>query len=178
MWNLDHFVADCRATIGKPDQQRRIGALMDEALHDPGAVARAFGPPEGPGITPVYVSDDLTILNVVWKPSMTVQPHNHEMWATIGIYDGREDNIFWRRIKDDPHHRVEAAGARNLGTGDWTPLGRDIIHSVTNPIARLTGALHIYGGNFFEADRSEWDPGTLHEHALDIARIKAMFSDT
>ena len=25
-------------------------------------------------------------------------PHNHEMWAVIGVYTGREDNIFWRRI--------------------------------------------------------------------------------
>jgi hypothetical protein len=33
---------------------------------------------------------------------MTVMPHNHNMWAIIGIYTGREDNILWRRIAGDP----------------------------------------------------------------------------
>ena len=28
---------------------------------------------------------------------------------------------------------------------------------------RLTGAIHIYGGDFFAAERSEWDPETLKE---------------
>jgi len=43
-------------------------------------------------------SSDLTILNVIWAPHMTIMPHNHQMWAVIGIYTGREDNIFWRRV--------------------------------------------------------------------------------
>ncbi|MDK3074379.1 hypothetical protein QO034_14845 [Sedimentitalea sp. JM2-8] len=178
MWNLEHFVADCVDAIDRSDSQQAIGSLLDHAMHDPCAVTSALGEPSGSGITPIYRSDRLTILNVVWKPLMTVQPHNHEMWATIGIYNGREDNIFWRRLRDDPDDRIEAAGARNLGTGDWTPLGQDIIHSVTNPIPRLTGALHVYGGDFFEAERSEWDPDSLHENPLDIERVKAMFSDT
>jgi predicted metal-dependent enzyme (double-stranded beta helix superfamily) len=119
----------------------------------------------------------LTIVNVIWKPHMTVMPHNHEMWAVIGIYGGREDNIFWRRIKDDPHGHIEAAGARALGTGDHAPLGKDIIHSVTNPIPKLTGAIHIYGGDFFEVERSEWDAENLTEQPYDMDRVKALFNE-
>jgi predicted metal-dependent enzyme (double-stranded beta helix superfamily) len=40
----------------------------------------------------------------------------------------------------------------------WLEDGDNIIHSVTNPIPRLTGAIHVYGGDFFGAERSEWDP--------------------
>ena len=108
---------------------------------------------------------------------MTVIPHDHRMWAVIGIYGGREDNIFWRRIKDDPHGRIEAAGAKALSTGDCAPLGKDIIHSVTNPIGKLTGAIHVYGGDFFEAERSEWEAEGLTEHPYDVERVKAMFAD-
>ncbi len=43
------------------------------------------------------------------------------------------------------------------------PLARGVIHLVTNPLPRLTGALHVYGGDFFGAERSEWDPETLTE---------------
>ena len=86
-------------------------------------------------------------------------PHNHQMWAVIGVYTGREDNIFWRRVPGGDGGKLEAAGARALSAKDADPLGDNIIHSVTNPIPRLTGAIHVYGGDFFAAERSEWDPG-------------------
>ena len=94
------------------------------------------------------------------------------MWAVIGIYTGREDNIFWRRL---PNGKVEAAGARALCEKDAEPLGPDIIHSVTNPIPRLTGAIHVYGGDFFAAERSEWDPETLREHPYDVEKTLRLF---
>jgi len=34
--------------------------------------------------------------------------------------------------------KIEARGARSLGTGDVTRLGRDVIHSVVNPIGKMT----------------------------------------
>jgi predicted metal-dependent enzyme (double-stranded beta helix superfamily) len=108
---------------------------------------------------------------------MTIMPHNHRMWAVIGIYTGREDNIFWRRLKDEPGGRVEAAGAKSLGERDAEPLGRDIIHSVTNPLSRLTGAIHVYGGDFFAVSRSEWDPETLLERNHDIEKNLRLFED-
>ena len=85
------------------------------------------------------------------------------MWAVIGIYSGREDNVFWRRT-DQPDGLIEAAGAKSLCVGDVTPLGKDIIHSVTNPIPKFSGAIHVYGGDFFNAPhRSEWDAEQLKE---------------
>jgi len=83
------------------------------------------------------------------------------MWAVIGIYTGREGNIFWRRVPGGRNGKLEAAGAKALGERDAEPLGHSIIHSVTNPIGRLTGAIHVYAGDFFREERSEWDPETL-----------------
>ena len=60
---------------------------------------------------------------------------------------------------------------------DAEPLGRDIIHSVTNPIPRLTGAIHIYGGDFFAAARSEWDSETLEEQRWDAERAVRRFEE-
>ncbi|MDW4498199.1 hypothetical protein R5H30_09430 [Sulfitobacter sp. D35] len=177
MFDLANFVSDCRSAVDRDSTHKSVAEIMQKAFRDPSGITAALGEPEESGITPLYKSHDLTIVNVVWKPEMTVMPHNHEMWAVIGIYGGREDNIFWRRVKDDPAGLIEAAGARALSTGDVAPLGPDIIHSVTNPIPKLTGAIHVYGGDFFETERSEWDPERLTEQALDIARVKAMFAD-
>jgi len=48
---------------------------------------------------------------------------------------------------------------------------------VTNPIPRLTGAIHVYGGDFFAAERSEWDPETLEEQRWDAERAVRRFEE-
>lgn len=173
MFDLDRFIEECRAAV--KEGQPAVRELVSRAVADP-AVLRALGEPTRAGLNTLYRSDELTILNLVWGPHMTLMPHNHGMWAVIGLYTGREDNIFWRRI-DEPGmpSRVEAAGAKALSAGEAAPLGKDIIHSVTNPIPRLTGALHVYGGDFFRPGRSEWDPETLREQPYDAERTRAMF---
>ena len=108
------------------------------AVCDPASVLKGLGEPTRAGLNKLYRSNDLTVPNVVWAPMMTIMPHNHAMWAVIGIYTGREDNNFWRRLPGNPG-RVEAAGAKALCERDAEPLGHNIIHSVTNPIPRLTG---------------------------------------
>ena len=56
-------------------------------------------------------------------------------------------------------------------------LGRDIIHTVTNPLSRLTGAIHVYGGDFFAVSRSEWDPENLLERRYDAERAMRLFAE-
>lgn len=177
MFNIENFVDDCRSAVRKDPTHRTVADILGKAIRQPAEILKAVGEPTEGGMIPIYRSPEVTILNIIWKPGLTVMPHNHDMWAVIGIYGGREDNIFWRRIADDPDGRIEAAGAKALGTGEFTPLGRDIIHSVTNPIQKLTGAIHVYGGDFFHAHPSEWDAETLVEHKRDMAKVRAMFSD-
>jgi predicted metal-dependent enzyme (double-stranded beta helix superfamily) len=152
-----------------------VREVVARAVSQPTQVLKGLGEPQRAGVQTLYRSDNLTILNVIWGPRMTIMPHNHQMWAVIGVYTGREDNIFWRRL---PGGKVEAAGARALCEKDAEPLGHNIIHSVTNPIGRLTGAIHVYGGDFFAAERSEWDPETLREQRFDVERARRLFAES
>src|SRR6266850_2576989 len=172
MFEVDRFVDDCRAAFAAESTYKAIREVLARAMSEPAAVLRGLGEPKRAEIRKLFHSDSLTILNVVWAPGMMVMPHNHRMWAVIGIYSGREDNIFWRRI---PGGRVEAAGAQSLSERDAVALGPEIIHSVTNPIPRLSGAIHVYGGDFFGIERSEWDPETLAEQRYDSARTMRYF---
>ena len=104
-------------------------------------------------------------------------PHDHRMWAVIGVYSGREDNIFWRRVAGGAGGLIEAAGAKSLGERCAEPLERDVIHSVTNPLGRLTAAIHLYGGDSYGAKRSDWDPETLLERDYDFALHRRMFEE-
>jgi predicted metal-dependent enzyme (double-stranded beta helix superfamily) len=85
------------------------------------------------------------------------------MWVFIGLYGGREDNIFWRRIPGDPGGR---ACARALCASAAKPLGRNIIHSVTNPIPRLTGAILVYRGDFLRGGAQRMGFGIAAGRAL------------
>lgn len=176
-FDIDQFVSDCRAALAQDGSSRLVREVVARAVSDPAAVIKGLGEPQRGQIQKLHRSPDLTILNVIWAPRMTLYPHNHQMWAVIGIYTGREDNIFWRRLPDNQKGKVEAAGAKSLSEKDAAPLGPDIIHSVTNPIPRLTGAIHVYGGDFFNADRSEWDPETLLEQRCDVDKLVQLFEE-
>jgi len=177
MFDLEQFIADCRAALAADRSHKNVREVVARAVSDPVAVFKGLGEPKRSEVQKLYHSDDLTILNVIWGPRMTVMPHNHRMWAVIGIYTGREDNIFWRRVPGDPGGKLEAVGARALSAKDADPLGDNIIHSVTNPINRLTGAIHVYGGDFFGVERSEWDPETLQEGRYDVAKTMRLFEE-
>ena len=174
----EQFVADCRSALQSENAARNIRELVARAVSEPGALSRGLGIPSRAGIQPMYRSEDLTILNLAWGPMMTLMPHDHRMWAVIGIYSGREDNIFWRRLPGAEKGRLEAASAKALSEKDTVLLGPETIHSVTNPIPRLTAALHVYGGDFFAAERSQWDPETLLEQRYDIEHAKRLFEES
>ena len=176
MFETEQFIADCRAATAADPTHKAIHEVVARAVSEPAAVLKGLGEPRRAGSQELFHSDSLTILNVVWAPGMMVMPHNHRMWAVIGIYSGREDNVFWRRIPGDPN-RIEAAGAKALSERDAVPLGPDVIHSVINPIDRLTGAIHVYGGDFYGGGRSDWDPETLLERDYDYALHRRMFEE-
>ncbi len=178
MFDLDRFKADCNAAVAENAAVQAIREVVARAVEDPSGVRKAVGEARRAEVQILHRSADLTILNVIWGPRMTVMPHNHEMWAVIGIYSGREDNILWRRLPSEAGSRIEAAGAKALSERDAFPLGRDIIHSVTNPIGRLTGAIHVYGGDFFGVPRSEWDPEQLTERPYDVQKALQLFEES
>ena len=176
MFRLESFVEACRATNAADPGHKPILDLARAAFASHEEVLAEVGTPERGGLFPIYQSDTLTIVNIVWPDGMTLAPHNHNTWAVIGIYYGLEDNRFWKRVEDDPDGKLIPMGTHMLKPGDVQPLGESVIHSVTNPGPGLTGALHIYGADFFEIDRSEWDSEGLIERPYDMSRVRGQFS--
>jgi predicted metal-dependent enzyme (double-stranded beta helix superfamily) len=170
MFDVDTFVAECQAARDEDDALPAVREVLERALRDPAALADAL-PPDRAGITRLFVSDTLTVLKFVWGPGMTLGPHDHRMWAAIGIYTGGEDNSFFRRDGDS----IVDAGGRSLRPGETCLLGRDVVHSVHNPSTDHAGAIHVYGGDFFAAERSEWHGPPYVEHPFDLARTLELF---
>jgi len=173
MLNLDRFITECRAALTQPTPELVIKEILERAVSSPSEVEAALGTPRQGSISILHHARDLTILNVVWTPGMAVYPHDHRMWALIGLYGGREDNTFYRRSPTG----LQVAGGKQLETGNTALLGESVIHAVANPLRVFTGAIHIYGGDFFGTPRSEWDRETLQEQPFDVERARKLFAD-
>ena len=177
-FDTEQFVNDCRSAMKSDMASLQIQEIMARAVSVPRLALEALGYPTSAGHRILYRSQDLTILNVVWGAKMMSVPHDHRTWAVIGIYTGREDNIFWRRCSDSVHGRVEALSAKALSEGDVVLLGPETIHSVINPIGRLSAGLHVYGGDFYAIARSEWNPESLLEQPYDANRAARAFEES
>jgi predicted metal-dependent enzyme (double-stranded beta helix superfamily) len=174
MFNLDQFISDLRSALGERSRQA-LREVVARAVADPAALLKRIGAPEKAAVQVLHQGPDLTVLNVIWAPKQVTFPHDHRMGAVIGMYGGREDNMFWRRLPGATKFQIEARGGEALGTGDTTILGADIIHSVLNPLEKLSGAIHVYDGPFLETPRSMWNAETLVEEPYDVSvAVKGM----
>ena len=159
------FVDACRQALREPQPQLAVRDVLERATSSPSAIEAALGAQPEAGLNTIHASPELTILHVVWPPGMALFPHDHRMWAAIGVYGGQEDNAFFRRGDDA---RLVASGGRQVRAREILLLGDDAIHAVTNPHQHeFTGAIHVYGGDFFATPRRAWTPDTLTEHAYD-----------
>jgi hypothetical protein len=162
MFNTDNFVKACQ---GQPPSA--VKELLEEALRDPESIKEALaaigsGKNVGEGSMGdliIYRGPDLTILKAAVPAKFKSPPHNHLMWAVIGVYDGQENNYFYRRSSEG----LEAAGGKQLRPPDVLVLGEEAVHAIENPLDRTSFAIHVYGGDLPNAPRRMWNPATLQE---------------
>ncbi len=173
MFDVERLVGNCRAALRESTPEVAVKEVVERAMARPDEIERVLGTPAAGGITTLHHSPELTVLHVIWAPGMAIYPHDHRMWAVIGLYGGREDNFFYRRTAQG----LEQAGGKKVEAREAVLLGKSIVHSVTNPLRQFTGAIHVYGGDFFGVPRSEWDPETLQERPYDVENAKRLFRE-
>ncbi len=186
VFDKDALVAECLTVVQSDDKAHKaVKEIVDRAVSNPSGIAAAVGDlTDDPMMTIWHGSDELTVLHIVWPPEVELFPHDHNMWAVIGIYGGREDNQFYRRLEDG---RIEPHTGKTLTERDVIGLGSDVVHSVANPTREWTAALHVYGGDFYSTPRTMWsgetyEPLTLDtdlvEKTLAAAAARARLADT
>ena len=167
MTDLDALVAELLEARGDSQPMLAVKDVLARIVSDPAGVeARVDAPP---GVSVVHQSDELTVLSVV-VPAGTPQslPHNHEMWAVVGIYGGREENAFFVRADQG----LEERGGRSLQPGDTLAMGDDTIHAIKNPSTRDDlAAIHVYGGDLLAASRKMWTRPDFVEAPYDDTKV-------
>jgi hypothetical protein len=174
--DLDEFISACRAALKEDPPQRAVREIMARSLAHPTRLRRALAEPTRAQIQKLHHEPDLTVLHLVWAPNMCFMPHDHRMWAVIGILDGREDNIFWRRIQDQASGCIEAAGAKALSAGDCVTLGMTL--STLSPTqSPVTRPRFTSMAGTFRRPAQRWDPETLTEQPYSAEKVVRMFED-
>ena len=174
MFDVDEFVASCREAASAPDGQLAVQDLLAKAIERPRDVEQALGSPTRAEFVTLHASPDLTVVHFVWGPGMSLFPHDHQMWAVIGVYGGQEDNVFYHRTDGG----IEPAGGREVGEREVLSLGAQAVHSVRNPRRSLTGTIHVYGGDFYATPRTEWDPVSHEPRPYDIEHVRQAFEES
>ncbi len=173
----DTLVADCLDALaegaGAPAAVREV---LDRAVEDPAPLRSSIGDLRTmPSMSTWYRSEELTVLHLVWPPDVDLYAHDHGMWAVIGLYGGQEDNHFYKRRDDG---RIDPAGGRTLRERDVIGLGPDVVHRVANPTREWTGAIHVYGGEFFDTPRTRWSPETFEPAPFDADAVSRYLEGT
>jgi predicted metal-dependent enzyme (double-stranded beta helix superfamily) len=167
VFDVDAFVAECRTALAESQPMLAIKEIIDRTMAEPDAVATALH--AEPGVVVLHRRDDLTVLSVVVPAGLRQSlPHDHRMWAVVGVYGGQEDNQFFRR---DDGGLVESGG-RSLGVSDTLAMGHDTIHAVRNPLKHSAlAAIHVYGGDLIGAERSMWTRPGYDELPYDDTKV-------
>jgi predicted metal-dependent enzyme (double-stranded beta helix superfamily) len=144
-----------------------VKEILDRAVAEPDAVATALRAEAGVAI--LHRSPDLTIASVVVPAGLPrTLPHDHRMWALVGIYGGQEDNQFFRRADGG----LAESGGRSLRVSDTLLMGDDTIHAISNPLDHSAlAAIHIYGGDLVGAERSMWTQPGYDEQPYDDKQV-------
>jgi predicted metal-dependent enzyme (double-stranded beta helix superfamily) len=174
-FDVEELVSACQEASAADEPLLATRDVLARAVERGDALADALKPEAG-GLHLLHNTPKLTVINLVWAPGMTLLPHDHRMWAAIAVYTGREDNTFFRRDPDD-RRRLAETGGKVLEERQVLLLGDDAIHSVRNPLGRLTAAIHVYGGDFVREPRSQWGPGEREERPFDLDFVNREFAD-
>jgi predicted metal-dependent enzyme (double-stranded beta helix superfamily) len=171
-FEIDTFVAACKAVRHLPDAPARIGELVRQAIVDPDAIDQAVrrrrGGQRQDDMAEVFVNDDdLTIYQVALPSQLFGVPHDHAGWAVVGVYRGEEAfNVYEER---DGHlvqvdRRVLSAPSREV-------LEPDLIHDIDNPSAGSSGSIHVYSNRHFDIPtRRIWRDGATAPDRFTLQR--------
>jgi predicted metal-dependent enzyme (double-stranded beta helix superfamily) len=167
VFDIELFIAACEAAVAESQPMLAVKEILDRALAEPDAVATALSAEAGVAI--LHRSADLTVVSVVIPAGLPPSlPHDHRMWALVGIYGGQEDNQFFRRAGGG----LAESGGRSLRVSDTLLMGDDTIHAICNPLDHSAlAAIHVYGGDLVGAERSMWTQPGYDEQPYDDTKV-------
>ena len=111
----------------------------------------------------LYRSDDLVLFSLVIPPGVETPVHDHLAWGLVGLYQGRQEESFYRRVDEMDNDigpaELELDRVQDQGRGDFYELipPEDDIHKVKTSSDVPSVSIHLLGS----------DVGCIQRHAFD-----------
>jgi len=155
-FNLDSFIQELRSAAVTDDAAKRVRQLMTDAFRDPESIQAAM-PHYDNDDEVLFEDDSVSIWFVRFVPGLHVPPHDHQTTATIGVYEGAEDNHFYLREAQ----RLVRKTCKRVGPGEVIALKPNGIHSVEAAGGVQSCGIHVYLAKLTTIERSlfDWDSG-------------------
>lgn len=170
---LADFIETCRSLAVGERPVVEITSAMEQLVANPTELAAKIPqPPDGPdasvaGIDQILFEDhSVTVFLVHSRPGVVQPPHDHLISAVIGVYEGAEEQRYFRRDGDT----VVPSGGATIEPGQVLTLGPSAIHAIAAVGSAWCRAVHVYLGPLSSIDRSLFDPVTFAEEPLTTDR--------
>ncbi len=168
--DITELIDACREAAGGDTPTRDVSELVAAFVHQPN-LPSLLGDGDRSTYEALYRGEDILVLHGVVPPTPApVAPHDHRMWAVIGVYQGLEHNELFVRAESGG---LESVDRFTVGAGDVRTLDASTIHSVQARGDRYLGAIHVYGGDLFGTPRSTWRGDV--EYPMDESALPAFF---
>lgn len=149
---------------------------MERLVAEPSALAEQIPEPiTGPGSSVagsdeiLFEDESLTVFVVHSAPDVEQPPHDHLISAVIGVYEGVEEQRYFRR---DGESLIRCGGA-DIVPGEVLTLGPTAVHAISAG-GRWCRAVHVYLGALSSIDRSLFDPDTFVEEPMTAERYEEL----
>jgi len=168
--DVRELIDACRDAAGGDEPTREVSELVEAFLHQR-SLPTLLGDADRSTYEALYRGEDILVLHGVVPPTPApVAPHDHRMWAVIGVYQGLEHNELFVRADGGGLDTVDRFA---IGAGQVRTLDPSTIHSVQARGDRYLGAIHVYGGDLFDTPRSRWIDDI--EQPMDESALPAFF---
>ncbi|HEX6980128.1 MAG TPA: hypothetical protein VF342_12585 [Alphaproteobacteria bacterium] len=76
MFDLDRFIADCRAAAVADRSRKSVREIVARAACDGDGILKGLGKPRRAGIQKRHHAADLKAFSMIWAPCITIMPHD------------------------------------------------------------------------------------------------------
>ena len=154
VFDPEAFVQEVRAAATTADPVGAVQEVVASAIVDGTAINSVLGTDLKLEHETLLSTDRLTIQRIIWPAGLRSSPHEHRMWAVVGVYAGEEFNRLYSRAPDG----LTETSTQSVSEREVFVLDSDAVHSVENPAREWTAGLHVYGGDILNIERSAWGP--------------------
>jgi len=152
-FSIDQLVDDLKKAALLEDAKAQVKPILERTVKNPEWVGISI-PDYADDDVILFEDDSVSIWHCRFQMGLSVPAHDHQMVATIAVYQGAERNVMWFSsgaggIKQKTEILVNA--------GDVLQLGPNAIHSVSSAVDFDSCAIHVYLGKLTTVERSLFD---------------------